>query len=482
MNLNQAAGSKVGINSSNNLDSRRIPPAVVTDRATPMSGVEDDVRTVIRHTPFLFTRCGADFRFRFVSDAYARMLGLRPSQIIGKPIVEIIGENALKTIMPHIRKALRGQCNEYEGEINYGSVGTRRMRVIYTPERDNHGRIKGWVASMIDLSHQKMVADGPSTMRSFFYVEQNDNDPADGTAFQSPDRAEVVVSNPTVEILPADAVRRRAITSHGMMAESVQTASHARIEYSFCAPVHLLVIYEDGARRDGETFVEGLPQATLRSFAHKFTFVPAGHRYHEWHEPRGPSHIVYCYFDPKVLKIQPRTQMTDASLTPRLYFGHEWLWNTTLKLEELLEHPTSENQLYLEALGAVIMHELFHLDCHLPGGHFQIHGGLAPWQQRIAGNYIEEHLAERIELAALASLVRRSPFHFCRAFKVSFGMPPLRYRAKRRIEHSKLLLTDPGMSVTDIGLTVGFGTSSSFVTAFRRATGLTPTEYKRSLG
>ena len=326
------------------------------------------------------------------------------------------------------------------------------------------------------------MADGRSTTRPFFYVERNGKDPADGAAFRSPDRAEVVVSNPTVEILPADAVRRRAITSHGMTAESVQTASHARIEYSFCAPVHLLVIYEDGARRDGKTFVEGLPQATLRSFAHKFTFVPAGHRYHEWHELCRPSHLVYFYFDPAVLKIQPNTQVTDATLTPRLYFGDEWLWNTTLKLEELLEHPTSGNQLYFEALGAVILHELFHLDCHSPSGHFQIHGGLAPWQQRIAANYIEEHLAERIELAALASLVRRSPFHFCRAFKVSFGMPPLRYQAKRRIEYAKLLLTNPENSVTNIGLTIGFSSSSSFITAFRKATGFTPTEYQRSLG
>ena len=108
MNFN-ITGSKVGINCSNNLDFRRISSAVVTDHGTPMSGVEDDIRTVIPHTPFLFTRCGADLRFRFVSDAYARMLALRPSQIIGRPIVEIISENALRTIMPHIRKALRGR-------------------------------------------------------------------------------------------------------------------------------------------------------------------------------------------------------------------------------------------------------------------------------------------------------------------------------------------------------------------------------------
>jgi len=36
--------------------------------------------------------------------------------------------------------------------------------------------------------------------------------------------------------------------------------------------------------------------------------------------------------------------------------------------------------------------------------------------------------------------------------------------------------------VTDIGLTVGFSETSSFSAAFRKATGLTPTGYRRSLG
>ena len=41
--------------------------------------------------------------------------------------------------------------------------------------------------------------------------------------------------------------------------------------------------------------------------------------------------------------------------------------------------------------------------------------------------FIEEHLAEEISLAALAELVNLSLFHFARAFKQSFGVPPHRY-------------------------------------------------------
>jgi AraC family transcriptional regulator len=61
-------------------------------------------------------------------------------------------------------------------------------------------------------------------------------------------------------------------------------------------------------------------------------------------------------------------------------------------------------------------------------------------------------------------------------------MPPHRYHNARRIDHAKTLLARPTCSVTEIALTVGFSETSSFTAAFRKATGSTPTAYRRSLG
>jgi AraC family transcriptional regulator len=95
--------------------------------------------------------------------------------------------------------------------------------------------------------------------------------------------------------------------------------------------------------------------------------------------------------------------------------------------------------------------------------------------------YIEEHFAERIPLATLARFVRLSPWHFCRAFKQSFGKPPGRYQTERRIEYAKRLLANRELSVTEVGLQAGFSSFSWFVTAFRDATGFSPRGYSRSL-
>jgi PAS domain-containing protein len=50
--------------------------------------LRNDAATVLANTPFLFTRCSSDLRYLFVSEAYAKMIGLSPEKVVGKKIVE----------------------------------------------------------------------------------------------------------------------------------------------------------------------------------------------------------------------------------------------------------------------------------------------------------------------------------------------------------------------------------------------------------
>ncbi len=108
-----------------------------------------------------------------------------------------------------------------------------------------------------------------------------------------------------------------------------------------------------------------------------------------------------------------------------------------------------------------------------------VRGGLAAWQERLVAGHIERHIARQIPLAELACLVGLSTYHFARAFRQSFGMPPHRYHIMRRIERAKAMLSDHTKSVTEIGLALGFNETSAFTATFRKLTGLTPTAYGR---
>jgi AraC family transcriptional regulator len=313
-------------------------------------------------------------------------------------------------------------------------------------------------------------------------AERRHVDRADRNQVRPPHhRVAASMVHPIVEISPPDSVERRTASWPGMGAEIVQATGSDRIESRFCAPVHLLAVYERGMRREGETFVEGLPSSTLQDFRRKLVFVPAGHEYSDWQEPRIRTRVAYFYFDPAGLAINANLSLAELAFRPRLFFDDNVLLDMALKLTTLIEGAGPAHRLYAEALGVVMAHELMRLHTGKPDAKPEVRGGLAAWQERTVIAYIEDHLAEPVSLATLAELARLSPYHFCRAFKQSFGVPPHRYHTRQRIERAKTLLAKPTQSVTEIGLTMGFSESSSFTAAFRRESGRTPSSYRRSI-
>jgi AraC family transcriptional regulator len=250
-------------------------------------------------------------------------------------------------------------------------------------------------------------------------------------------------------------------------------------EYCFQASRHLLIAHERGERDDGETLIEGLPKSTLREFNCKLSFVPAGHRFYGWQTPRVLTRVTYFYIDLQDRLFDLESSNTSITISPRLFFFNQAVWDTALKLKAEIGNSDPSSRQYAEALSLVLMHELARLERTTSAAARPLRGGLPAWQQKRVIEFIEEHLADEISLVVLAELVGLSLYHFARAFTLSFGVPPHRYHMARRVDRARSLLEQPALSVTQIGIQTGFRETSSFTRAFRRLTGLTPTEYRR---
>jgi AraC family transcriptional regulator len=278
----------------------------------------------------------------------------------------------------------------------------------------------------------------------------------------------------TVEIYPVEAVKRHSVGRYGIAAESIYAPTRSKIQIYYNSSVHLLVLYEDGIRREGESSVDGLSPSTLRNFANKLTFVPAGHSYREWHKTNTALRMTYLYLDQAMLQ---GAAQGHAVYVPKVFFEDPPLWATAIKLKSALNN-NNLNTAYLEALAHLLGHELLRSGQSLTLALPEKRRGLADWQLRSVIAYIDQHRDEKISLVTLSRLARLSLHHFCRAFTQSLGIPPGEYHLRLRMQRAKLLLSNTATSITEIALDSGYSNSSSFSLAFRKFTGQTPSEFR----
>ena len=95
-----------------------------------------------------------------------------------------------------------------------------------------------------------------------------------------------------------------------------------------------------------------------------------------------------------------------------------------------------------------------------------------------AVTYIHENFTKDTELKTLSDLVGITPGYFCKLFKESYHMRPTEYIQKLRIQKAKsLLLTNPGMQISEISEKVGYRSTSYFIKHFKSHELVTPFEF-----
>ena len=108
-------------------------------------------------------------------------------------------------------------------------------------------------------------------------------------------------------------------------------------------------------------------------------------------------------------------------------------------------------------------------------------GGMGPSRERRVLSYIAEHLNESITLEDLAKVAEISPNYLIALFRQSVGMTPHKYVILKRVEQAHTLLKNRDLALLEIAHRCGFQDQSQFTTVFRRYTGVTPGQLRRSL-
>jgi AraC family transcriptional regulator, arabinose operon regulatory protein len=104
------------------------------------------------------------------------------------------------------------------------------------------------------------------------------------------------------------------------------------------------------------------------------------------------------------------------------------------------------------------------------------------WSQlEKALRYLHDHFAEPLYVDQVATAIGATPNRLRELFRKTLGMSCSHYLHSLRIAQAKSRLCLPDAQVTEIALSVGFETLSHFNTSFRKLTGMSPTQYVRTL-
>jgi AraC-like DNA-binding protein/CheY-like chemotaxis protein len=95
-------------------------------------------------------------------------------------------------------------------------------------------------------------------------------------------------------------------------------------------------------------------------------------------------------------------------------------------------------------------------------------------------NYIDRNLWQPLSIDRIAGEAGVSRYHFCRVFKKFFGLSPICYLTRKRVEKAKGLLRR-NTPISTVSQQCGFNDLSNFYRQFRRITGQSPSSFRNNL-
>ncbi|MBE9225505.1 PAS domain S-box protein [Phormidium sp. LEGE 05292] len=118
---------------------------------------EQELRLITNALPVCISYVDAKQRYRFVNSTYEDWFNRSREQILGKPVRELLGEQAYEVFESYINQVFAGQTVTMEAEMPLPS-GNKYISAILIPDFARDGQVRGYYALSTDISEQRHAA------------------------------------------------------------------------------------------------------------------------------------------------------------------------------------------------------------------------------------------------------------------------------------------------------------------------------------
>lgn len=210
--------------------------------------------------------------------------------------------------------------------------------------------------------------------------------------------------------------------------------------------------------------------------ANDMVFVPAGHSCQRRSQKSRGRHLCLLLQTDFVAALLP-DEVVIRPLAPRTDLVSEKLRHLLDGIAAELEAPGFASDMLIRALGLAAVIELGR--CLMASAHNV--GATVTAEQRVVDlvrSHLQSGLDQPVSLETLAAECGIGVRHLSRIFRKVTGMTIGHCLAVARIEHAKRLLCGTSVMIKEVSWRCGFREQAAFTTAFRRATGLSPSAFR----
>lgn len=104
--------------------------------------------------PSLIAYVDKDLHYQYVNSAYEKWIGMKADAIIGRNISEVLGEETLVYIRPHINRVLSGDPVHFGNKMHHRD-GVRYLDISLTPDFDEKHHVKGYSVHINDVTEKR---------------------------------------------------------------------------------------------------------------------------------------------------------------------------------------------------------------------------------------------------------------------------------------------------------------------------------------
>ena len=147
-----------------------------------------------------------------------------------------------------------------------------------------------------------------------------------------------------------------------------------------------------------------------------------------------------------------------------------------------LANPAESSALFVDHVVGALVDHLMRRYGGVGEAAGPVKGGLSPYQLGRAKEALAAEIECDLTLAEVADLCGLSRGHFAKAFRLSAGTTPHRWRLQCRIDQAKRMLAAGDQTLAGVALACGFADQSHFTRVFSRMVGETPAGWRRRMG